>query len=474
MYEPRDEISLRELYLIFRSGLVAIVLAAVLAGAAAFLYLSSRPEAYEATATVQVNVPVPESANEEAAWLLPPAGLGMNSYRALANRPSVLAEALGVRATETEALRAGVRRLDLEAIDTAAQARGQLTVTHTANAPTAEEAAAIANRWASASAEAAVRAMVQTVNSNAEASNRELGLREADMQAASAAWTEFSQDDNRAVLTSLLNAQQQIQRDALLRSAELENLIVTTRARRDMLQAVLDSRTGANNQSLASQLNALVASGVLDEGTAAQLERSLSQLPATVTAGSADLMLLVSRTQLETLTSDLAGFVAEQELITRKMGEADQQITQLRSELAAVNQSAERLEQVLQRARSAYDSVAQLAPLIRLQQGFIGNAAKVVVEAVPPLEPKPRNRLTITLAAAVVAGLLATLLVFLRAAVREPSPPAERMGFNGRQFDIDRTSGNLKRTGEWPAVDVDGDTGRTPGRDAGQGPDSRG
>ena len=276
------------------------------------------------------------------------------------------------------------------------------------------------------------------------------------------------------MLTSLLNAQQQIQRDALLRSAELENLIVTTRARRDMLQAVLDSRTGANNQSLASQLNALVASGVLDEGTAAQLERSLSQLPATVTAGSADLMLLVSRTQLETLTSDLAGFVAEQELITRKMGEADQQITQLRSELAAVNQSAERLEQVLQRARSAYDSVAQLAPLIRLQQGFIGNAAKVVVEAVPPLEPKPRNRLTITLAAAVVAGLLATLLVFLRAAVREPSPPAERMGFNGRQFDIDRTSGNLKRTGEWPAVDVDGDTGRTPGRDAGQGPDSRG
>ena len=463
MYEPRDEISLRELYLIFRSGLVAIVLAALVAGTAAFLYLSTRPESFEATATVQVNVPVPETTNEEAAWLLPPAGIGMNSYRALANRPEILADALGVPASSTEALREGVRRLELEAIDTAAQARGQLTATHTASAATANEAAEVANRWAEASAAAAVEAMVQTVNSNAEASNRELALREADLQSASATWTAFSQQDNRAVLTSLLNVQQQLQRDSLLRSAELENLIVTARARRDMLQAVLDSRTGGGSQSLETQLNALVASGALDAETAAQLEASLSQLPSNVSGASADLMLLVSRTQLETLSSDLAGYVAEQELLTRKVGEADQRIAELRSELAEVNQTAEQLEQVLARARVAYDSVAQLAPLVRLQQGFIGNSAKVVVEAVPPVEPKPRNRLTITLAAAVVAGLLATLIVFLRAAIREPSVPAEKMGFNGRQYDIDRTSGSLKRTGEWPAVDVGTEAGDAPG-----------
>ncbi|MFA7461417.1 MAG: Wzz/FepE/Etk N-terminal domain-containing protein, partial [Trueperaceae bacterium] len=102
MYEPRDEISLRELYLIFRAGLVAIVLAALVAGAAAFLYIGSRPASYEATATVQVNVPVADSANEEAAWLLPPAGIGMNSYRALANRPAVIAAGLGVPASNTD------------------------------------------------------------------------------------------------------------------------------------------------------------------------------------------------------------------------------------------------------------------------------------------------------------------------------------------------------------------------------------
>ena len=46
MYEPRDEISLRELYLIFRAGFLAIVLAALVAGAAAFLYLSTMPVLY--------------------------------------------------------------------------------------------------------------------------------------------------------------------------------------------------------------------------------------------------------------------------------------------------------------------------------------------------------------------------------------------------------------------------------------------
>ncbi len=454
MYEPRDEISLRELYLIFRSGLVAIVLVALLAGSAAFIYLSSRPDSYEATATVQVNVPVPETTNEEAAWLLPPAGIGMSTYRALANRPTILADALEMPIESTEALREVAGRLELEAIDTGGQARGQLTVTHTASAPTADEAAEVANRWAQASAAAAVNAMVQSVDSGAAASTRELELREAELQAAVQALTEFARQDNRAVLTSMLAVQQELQGEATRRLAELENLMVTTSARRDMLQAVLDSRTGGSSQPLEAQLNALVASGHLDEVMAAQLESSLAQLPSSATAGGGDLMFIVSRTQLETLTSDLAGYAAEQELLTRKMSEASERITELRSELAEVNRTADRLEQVMFRARAAYDSVARLAPLIRLQQGVIGNAAKVVVEAVPPLQPTPRNRLTITLAAAVVAGLLATLVVFLRAAIREPEAPARTSSLQGRQYEIDHTSGGVKRTGEWPAVDL--------------------
>lgn len=467
MYEPRDEISLRELYLIFRSGLIFIVLAALVAGAAAYLYLSSRADSFVATATVQINVPAADSSTEEAAWLLPPAGIGVNSYRALANRPTVVAEAFELRTGDTEALREAVRKLELETINAAAQASGQLTFTHTASAPSPTEAADVANRWAQASVAAATNAMVQSVNSNAAASSQELQQREADLNEATETWTAFAQQDNRAALTSLLNVQQQLQRDALVRAAELENLIATTGARRDMLQAVLDSRTGLSTSSLEAQLGAMVASGTLDAATAAQLESSLTQLPASVTSSGQDLMLLVSRTQLETLTSDLAGYVAEQQLLSRRLAGAAEQMVNLRTELAEVEETADRLQVERSRARASYDGVAQLVPLIRLQQSFIGNAAKVVVEAVPPLEPTPRNRLTITLAAAVVAGLLATLIVFLRAAIREPAPAPERLGINARQFEIDRTSGSVKRTGEWPAVDF-GD-GAAP-RDDGAGP----
>lgn len=455
MYEPRDEISLRELYLIFRAGFLAIVLAALVAGAAAFLYLSTKPVLYEATATVQINVPVPNTTTEEAAWLLTPAGLDWNSYQALAFRPRVLGPAFGLNEADAEALLEIRERLELEEINPAAQARGLLTVTHIATAPTAEEAAAAANDWAGTAVSVATEIMSETVNTNAEASLREIAQREADLRRAREELTAFAQEDDRAVLTSLLNVEQQLQRDALVRQAQLQNLQATARAKRDMLQAVLDSRTGASNQPLAAQLEALVASGALDSATATQLEGSLAQLPASAGSSGQDLMLLVTRTQLESLTSDLAGYVAEQALLTERLGRADAEITRLRTELAQVELAANELDMQLVQAKESFDNVAGLVPLIRLQQSAISSAARVIVPAAPPLEPMPRGRLTITLAAAVVAGLLATLVVFLRAAIREPDPPTERFGINSRQYDIDRTSGNLKRTGEWPAVDPD-------------------
>ncbi len=430
MYEPRDEISLRDLYLIFRGGFWWIVGSALLVGLAAFGYLSARPSVFEASATSQINVPVATSATEEAAWLLPPVGIGMSAYTALANRPDVLGKALGIDSTNTALLRQRVGSLSLTAIDTAAQARGQLTVAHRATATSPEEAAKIANAWADASVAAATAAMQRAAGTNAEASSRELAQRETELAAAREAWTEFARHDNRAMLTTQVTVQQQLQRDALLRIAELDNLLVTTRAKRDLVQAVLDSRNGASNLPLEAQLNALVASGALDAETAHQLESSLRQLPASVSGAGQDLMLLVSRTQLESLTADLAGYVAEKDLLERRLQDSETQMAAIRANLASITQSADQLLSALQRAQASYDNVARLAPLINLQQGMIGNAARVVVEAVAPIEPRPKNRLTITVAAALVAGLLATLAVFLRAAVREPetAPGAQRVG----------------------------------------------
>src|SRR5690625_5764784 len=60
-----DEVSLRDLYLIFRQGFVLIVVVALLAGAAAFLYASIQPDRYEAQATVLVT-PTPERRGDDA------------------------------------------------------------------------------------------------------------------------------------------------------------------------------------------------------------------------------------------------------------------------------------------------------------------------------------------------------------------------------------------------------------------------
>lgn len=451
MYEPRDEISLRELYLIFRSGFLAILLVTLAAGAGAFLFISSQPERYEATATVQINVPSGNPDSEEAAWLLPPVGLGLNGYTAVSERADVLASAAGTDEDDEATLRQLKGRLTLGAIDTSNQARGQLTVGHTASAPTAEEAARLANAWAQATASAATRVMEQTVVTNAEASSRELAQREADLQEARRQWTEFAERDERNALTTRINVQPQLQREAMLRLATLNNLIATSQAQRDLLQATLEARTGGGTTSLHEQLEAMVRSGALRDDTAQMLESALAQLPAGLTTGGQDLLTLVTRTRVEALTADLAGYIAERELLQRTLGESDTELTSLRAELAMLDNEADRLEQELDAANRNFQRVSALAPLIELQRAMISSSARVVAPAMPPLEPEARNRLTISLAAALVAGLLATLFVFLRAAVREPEPPLAQKSLGGRQVDIDQETGSPRRTGEWPA-----------------------
>lgn len=447
MYEPRDEISLRELYLIFRSGLLAIVLAALVAGAAAYLYLGSRPDRYVAGATVQVNVPAPSTTSEEAAWLLPPAGIGFSSYAAIAHRSDVLAAAFGVNQSDVARLRELAGSLELNPIDTSQQARGQLAVAHLVTAPDPQEAAQRANAWAQATVEATTAALSQSVNANAEASARELAQREAELNAVRQQLTEFAEQDDRNAVGAQIAVHLQLQRDAMMRLAELDNLIASSRAQRDLLQSALEARSGTGSGSLEAQLRAMVGSGALDEGTAAQLERALAQLPPGATTGGQDLLTLVTRTQVETLTSQLAGYLAEREQLRVTLNGSNGEYAALRTQLTEMNQRFEQLELARRTALRAYESVSALTPLIRLQQGMIGTAAKVVVPATPPIQPEARSRLTLTLAAALVAGLLATLVVFLRAAVRAPDPDLGP-GPHGRELEIDQVSGNPRRTSD--------------------------
>src|SRR5690606_25402863 len=271
---------------------------------------------YVAGATVQVNVPAPSTTSEEAAWLLPPAGIGFSSYAAIAHRSDVLAAAFGVNQSDVARLRELAGSLERNPIDTSQQ-----------------EAAQRANAWAQATVEATTAALSQSVNANAEASARELAQREAELNAVRQQLTEFAEQDDRNAVGAQIAVHLQLQRDAMMRLAELDNLIASSRAQRDLLQSALEARSGTGSGSLEAQLRAMVGSGALDEGTAAQLERALAQLPPGATTGGQDLLTLVTRTQVETLTSQLAGYLAEREQLRVTLNGSNGEYAALRTQL---------------------------------------------------------------------------------------------------------------------------------------------
>lgn len=439
MNEPRDEISLRELYLILRSGLVGIVLAAVLVGGVAYLYLTSRPHTYQAAATVLVSAPQPTSGGD-LANLIPQVGLGTQAYTALANSGSVLRAAFDVQADDPEELTRLSETLSLKAIDTANQTRGQLTLEHSVTAGTADEAARRANDWARASAEAATATMQNTVNAAVAASAKDLEARKATLDAAQAAWTAFAKDDARVALRSQIDQLALQQAATRSRLAELDGLIASNSAQQALLTASVAARGGTRSTSLEDQVEALVEANAVPEAAAGPLLAAISQLPPGVTMSGQDLVTLVSRSRLETLTATLAGDVAERSQLQAATDQAEAEGASLRDRLAELEQRAAEPEAALSAARTAYDRVAAAMPLLGLQQSLVNDAARVIISASPPLRPKPQNKLTVTVAAALVAGLLATLIVFLRAAVADPTPPK---GPTRRATEIDQTSGTL-------------------------------
>lgn len=451
-YEPRDEISLRELYLVFRAGLVGIVLTAALVGGVAFIYLASRPLAYEATATVQLTPPQAAANTSDVISLLPQVGLGLQAYTSVARGTTVLQDAFGLGPNDLEKLRELSAGLELKAIDASGQARGQLTIEHRATAGTAKAAAERANAWATASAGAATAAMQATVTRAVDANNAELAALRADLAAAQAAWAEFAREDARAALSVQIDqlALQQAATTGLI--ADLDAQIAANGAQQALLVGAAERRGGARSDVLADQVKALVDSGAVPDDAAASLTAALGQLPPGITLGGQDLMNLVSRAKLEALTADMAGRVAQKAQLQADSAQAEAAGAALRERLADLDRRAAEPEANLRLARQAYDRVAAVAPLLGVQKGMVADAARVIIAASEPLEPKSRSKVTIAVAAALVAGLLATLLVFLRAAVADPNPPH---GPVRKPTEIDQRSGALTHHDDDETLRVD-------------------
>jgi len=311
-----DEVSLRELYLVFRAGLPLIIAAALVVGALAFALQALRTPQYTATATVNVIPPLVGTDSLSGLELSVTAGMDSDSYRAIAESLDLLGEVASGFTIDGSQLTA----IDLAAVtqlssrQAASQARGHLVVEHAvtlAGDEGKDKADEVANAWA----EATVAEVANTLSSHlagaVETVNAEIAERRAAFQAASDAWAEFLAKDERAALTQQL---------------------------------------------------ALAAA---QEGASA--------------AGASD----------------------------------------LRERLARLEAEAATLERELSTASLVYYRVAPTGPALELQRDLVAGSVFVAIAASTPVRPQGPSKVVVAVAAALVAGLAATLLVFLRAAVRE-------------------------------------------------------
>lgn len=442
---PNDEISLRELYLIVRRGFAGIVVFSLLIGAVAFVYTTTRPVIYRAAASVQV-VPPQLSSQTLGADQVPQVSLNAQAYTLLARSNDVVADALGVASDPADAtLREFLESAEVRATDASSQARPSVNAEHAVTAPIAVLAAERANAWADASTTAAVAALRSPLDAAYVAATEEFTTREAELAAAEAAWAAFASDDARAQLTQRLEGLATIEAETDGQRVLLDRLIASTAAQRDLLASVVSAREGGDASALADQLRALFDAGALDVESDAALRQALASSGASAGPGvpAEEVVTLVAKTRLDTLTAELAGYVAERDQLTAGRAQLDAEAASLRTRLAELERQAAGLQRALTTAQAAHERLSALIPVLESQRSLAQGAARVVVRATPAVEPEPRNRVVVTLAAAVVAGLLATLFVFLREAVREPATAAAtaRRTADGRGADRNVVAG---------------------------------
>ena len=380
---PDGEVTLRQLYLTFRAGLPLIVVVALVCAVAAFLVVGARGARYVSSATVLVTPPPVGSSSLSGLELSVPSGRDLETYTAMAFESELienLADRHGVGSVEL------LGRMELVSRAAATQVRGHLTVEHvvtgSSSGVTAAKAAAIANEWADATSVAVTELMTTPIDSAIEAVASETATRKAEFDAASEAWSEFLGVDERRTLNENLDALADLANDQRARLAELGSSVAAATARSAALAGVLASRTA----------------GPSDASTTTQLIED----------------------QLAALVGERAALEAEQAHLAQVSQRTVDEAEALRARLTALEGRAATLQRDLASASMTFYRVAPVGPTLQVQRDLVSRSATVAVRAAEPLLPEPQSRLMFAVAAAAIGGLLATLFVFLRAAVRDP------------------------------------------------------
>ena len=315
-----DEVSLRDLYLVFRRGLPVILGLALLAAAAAYLWVALRPPVFEAEATVTTGTPAVRMRDDTnlvfapdgdgaplALDLEPPRPLSFDAYRTVAESRTVFHRALELLAAEgLSGARGGASVDDVPAPDI------------------------------------------------------------ADLETAS------SLEDVGGATNPLIVEHAVRWVDPVL-AAQYSNAwaLATVEQVQEILLADLDAVLAVTQATTSERLARVEA-----------LEASLAALPEDAPA-----------------------------------------------------QERARLDRELALARRAHASVAGLAPLASYIADLVPSATRVLDAAAPPTEPTGQSPVLVAAVALILGGLLGTVLVFLQAAVRDPSGASSSATEGDREHD---------------------------------------
>ena len=376
-----DEVSLRELYLIFRRGIPWTIGAALLAGALAFALTWQRTSVFETNAVVLVSaLPVEGEPSEEVQRLsLNQSGaLPFEAYRELAMSEAVLRDALsrvpGADLNAAQLRAAGRLRETTRPNRTGEDA--PLVVTHTLSLPDPERAAALADAWAQSTVAAVHRLRSATLAEIEEATGVTAAQREEALQSAETQLQNF-QAQNRGDLTA---------------------------ARTDGLTAELV------------------------EG-----ERELRALSRRIDASRARLETLRAQRQTNTPSSvadvqreevSLSGLLAEQESLRAQLQRVEE--TLQAQPTAESGQRGRELLRAVERAQVAFQTVSDARTRAAYLRELVPSTAQLLDRASVPGAPTDTPGASRIVLAALAGALLATLLIFLRAAVTPPQTPTPR------------------------------------------------
>ena len=395
-----DEISLRDVYLIFRKGLPLIIIIALVAGVLAFIVSSLLPKVYEAQATVLISPTPVQVQGARNLTFRPISEVSLEAYETLAQSRGVLEEAVkSVDVDMTyEDLGGTVQQL------IGPQRPDQvvpLLVNHSVRHKDPEKAAQLADAWAAVSLKAVQTSLFANLQPIREATSTALEPLQIRLEEARVAVESFAAKDNSEALQATLNRLSQLIADAKTGVVSQSQLSL--------------SQSGESTDLISNSLaSPNVFSSEFNLGSSLNLDQEIATTEAVVNS-----LKVQGQTSIQQ-QAYLAGLKERREVLSTQLVSYEQNYTQIQQDLASLTKERTILELELSNAEEAYQSIVVLQPMIEYVTEINPANARLLSQASVPSDSVSPRRLLNTALATVLAGLLTLLFVFLREAVRAP------------------------------------------------------